>query len=259
MKPPLKFVSSLALAALVTGCATGAAAKARKLSPAVRAAIYARAEQFFTNAILLKPRDGGAETNLAFALAPLLLQEVGGANSVAVPTAVYFETGRTSLHGKTHAQVTYLWDVGVAPVRRKTTPGKQGIRLTLDARGLPVIWEVLNDPSGAQIIFVAQSLEAGAAKSYGAVLPGRRFAVEPDLAAAPDSIVARVIEDGPAVMGPLVHLGAAGEVTTLICRCMTAQTRAVQRTGYYELRPLPKGRQIAPAKLDSALRLPPDF
>jgi len=229
------------------------------LSAAQRELIYARAGQYFTNAILLKPRESGETAHLPFQLAPLLLQEMTATNSVAAPAVVFFHSGEIMLSGKPHPQVTYLWAVGKSSVRRKMAIQYRGIRLILDARGRPVIWELLQDHSGAQVIFVAQSLEAGAMKRFGGALPGRRFAIEADLAAAPTSIVARVIEDNPAAMGPLAHLDASGEVTTLICRCMTAQTRAVERTGYFELQPLPKTLRKAAAGLDLRLRPPADF
>jgi hypothetical protein len=56
--------------------------------------------------------------------------------------------------------------------------------------------------------------------------------------AAPDVIVARVIDDGPIPMGPIVYLSAeTRQVSTLICRCMPAQARRLLVTGTYNLRP----------------------
>jgi hypothetical protein len=249
VKPLEKIVLVSSVALLGGGC-VNSTVKVLNLATATRNAIYAQSENFFANAVLLKPRAEGTETNLAFALAPLLLLETPTSNSVAAPAVVGFQAGQISLAGKTHPQMSYWW---------AAAGGRRGIRLTLDARGLLVIWEALNDRSGADVIFVSQSLETGAAQAFGGVLPSRRFAVETELAAAPNVVVARVLADGPAVMGPLVHLAATGDVTTLICRCMAAQTRTLAGEGNYELRPLPPGSPCEPARLDLWLRLPPDF
>ncbi|MCX6894086.1 MAG: hypothetical protein NTZ16_00960, partial [Verrucomicrobia bacterium] len=106
-------------------------------------------------------------------------------------------------------------------------------------------------------IIVSQSLETAARQSFGAALPGRRFVIETDITSAPAVVVARVIEDGPAAMGPMVLADAQGRVVTLFCRCMPTPSRAVSGEGYFELRPLPLQPGATP--LDSVLRLPNDF
>ena len=84
--------------------------------------------------------------------------------------------------------------------------------------------------------------------------------------AAPNAIVARVIDDGPVPMGPIVHLSAGSHnVSTLICRCMPTQAKSLLETKTYELRPLgdakfrtafePSGEPAA-ARLARLLRLP---
>ena len=114
----------------------------------------------------------------------------------------------------------------------------QGIRITLNSAGQPAIWEVLADSSTAKLFFVSQKLEAAAMAQFGKPLPGRRFATERSMEAAPDVIVARVIDDGPVVAGPIVYLSAdTRAVSTLICRCMPAQARKLLATGTYDLLP----------------------
>jgi hypothetical protein len=116
----------------------------------------------------------------------------------------------------------------------------QGVRLTLNSVGRPAIWEVLEDSSGAGLVFVSQSLEAAAAARFGKALPGRRFAIERSTQAAPKVVVARVIDDGPVGMGPIVYLSAGTRtVSTLICRCMPAQVKTLRTTAAYDLLPLP--------------------
>ncbi len=115
----------------------------------------------------------------------------------------------------------------------------QGIRITLNTNGQPVIWEALADRSGAELIFVSQTLEAAALAEHGKPLPGRRYAIESSTEAAPKVIVARVIDDGPVAMGPIVYLNAGTRnVSTLICRCMPAQAKKLLATNTYELRHL---------------------
>jgi hypothetical protein len=114
----------------------------------------------------------------------------------------------------------------------------QGIRTTLNAAGQPVIWEVLADSSRAKLFFVSQTLETAAVAEFGKPLPGRRYAIERSVEAAPNVIVAQVIDDSPTPMGPIVYLSAGTrQVSTLICRCMPAQARKLLATGTYDLLP----------------------
>ncbi|HVV73221.1 MAG TPA: hypothetical protein VHI52_17240, partial [Verrucomicrobiae bacterium] len=150
---------------------------------------------------------------------------------------VYFEPGTCVLNGRTHATMTYLWFYPAEP--GKSNPRRlsaQGVRLTLNSAGKPGIWEVLADPSRAEIIFVSQSVEAAALSQYGKPLPGRQFAVERGTGEHPNVVVARVIDDGPVAMGPILYLLAPSRgVSTLICRCMPAQARQIARTVGYDL------------------------
>jgi len=184
----------------------------------------------------------------AYALAPLLIQEVTGTNSGSLrPREVFFGFGSTLLHGREYRQVCYWWRLADEGMSADVTkPGRvgerrdpdrcQGLRLTLGDLGRPVICEVLADPADIEQIYVAQSIEAAARAEFGAVLPGRRFAIEASLEAAPRVVVPRVIEDAPVVMGPIVYLHAEShEVATLICRCMDSQALQLVGTGYYKL------------------------
>jgi hypothetical protein len=121
----------------------------------------------------------------------------------------------------------------------------QGIRITLNSTGQPVIWEVLADSSGVELVFVSQNLEAAAVVEFGKPLPGRRYAIERTVAEALNVVVARVIDDGPVAMGPIVYLSARTRaVSTLICRCMPAQAKRLLGTSAYDLLPL----QATPAQ-----------
>jgi hypothetical protein len=188
--------------------------------------------------------------------------------------AIYWQADSVQLHGRQHRRLSYLWCYTLTPAdqhrgadlrsaggetsgyarpsweghpkraitdRQEVAPTGlplQGIRVTLNSTGQPVIWEVLADSSGAEVIYVSQSLEAAAAAEFGKPLPGRRYAIERSLEEAPNVVVARIIDDGPVAMGPIVYLGAGTRaVTTLICRCMPAQAKKLLGTSVYDLLP----------------------
>jgi hypothetical protein len=237
--------------------------------------IYRRETNVFADAEFFKPAE--TKTNeLTFTLAPLILQQVnvgkepfsqpdgfGTLNvSNATPvldgsrTAVYWEADIVQIRGNAHARFSYVWcySAGLYESKRgqgrnSVSPGQaesglplQGIRITLNAAGQPVIWEVLADSSGAELLFVSQTLEAAALAEFGKPLPGRRHAIERSVEEAPNAIVARVIDNGPVAMGPIVYLSAGTRaVSTLICRCMPAQARRLLATGTYELVPFQSG------------------
>lgn len=226
-----------------------------------RAAIEKRAVLIFTNAVLVKPRETIPATDLAFALAPLLLREVvdSAVGSIIGSAMIFYQPGVVRIGGITRPQMTYLWTGG----------GENqlacGVRLTLDARGLPVIWEILDDRPGARVVFVSRSLEERAKAAFGAPVPDRRFAVEQSRQIAPEVVVARVVEDGPVAMGPIVHQTASQEISAVLCRCMAPQARQLVATTYYELQPLSDEKKHRfqfleqNRKLEGRLRLPGDF
>jgi hypothetical protein len=95
---------------------------------------------------------------------------------------------------------------------------------------------VLGDSSGAELFFVSQNLEAAAVAEFGKPLPSRRYAIERSVEEVPEVVVARVLDDSPVAMGPIVYLSAGTRaVSTLICRCMPAQASRLLATRTYEL------------------------
>lgn len=261
--------------------------------------IYERAKVEFTSAIFLKPLERDAN-DLAFKLAPLIVQEVGGATdadlgrdrfggvslsngvgTVHGPPAVYYDFGQVQLGGRTHLQVAYVWFYpGTTGASTAPALPIQGVRLTLNSRSEPVIWEVLTETEDADLMFVAQSVEDAARTQSGAPLPGRKYTVERALAELPGVVVARVIDDGPMPMGPMLYLNAATRsVSTLICRCMPAQGKNLLDTKTYDLLPMDDavksamramrerhgvGVAFVPGeepvrRLEEALRLPAEF
>jgi hypothetical protein len=150
--------------------------------------------------------------------------------------AVFYAADSVQVGSRAHLRFSYEWFYapGDAPGLRALT--RQGIRITLDTRGQPAVWEVLADTSGLRLMFVSQGLEAAAAAQFGKPLPGRRYAIERSLNEAPGVIVPRVIDDGPVVMGPIVYLiEGSRDVSTLICRCMPAQVKRLVATETFDL------------------------
>lgn len=218
----------------------------------------ARNPVFYDDADFYKPLELDTDS-LQFKLAPLLLQQLSrNTNSPALALIrlpafdttpsnapatnfVYVESEVFELHGKSHLAFTYLWFYSTdLRLRRHGGLLVQGVRLFLNSAGEPVLWEVLADPSGSARFFVARSLEESARADFGPALPGRHFAIERGTDAAPKAVIARVIEDGPVPMGPIVYLQARTQaVATLICRCMPAQAKAVRQNINYNLLPWP--------------------
>jgi hypothetical protein len=248
------------LVLVLAGCAGGCASLHPVPPPPAlpRAEIYQRATNQFAQADFFKPAEAGTN-DLPFTLAPLILQEV---NSTTVPPpppdrfgalipsnglptvapsrpAVCWHADTVTLNGKAHTCLTYLWFCSFDQAEHGAPVPVQGVRLTLNSAGQPVIWEVLADSSGLALIFVSQSLEAVATARFGKPLPERRHAIERSLEEAPNVVVARVIDDGPVAMGPIVYLRTGTcDVSTLICRCMPAQAKTLRTTTVYDLLPL---------------------
>jgi hypothetical protein len=233
--------------------------------------LYDGAAIRFDTALLLKPVENTG-SGLAAQLAALFVQETLGSNNPAGPNRVFYSTGTAQLNGQPHAQMTYWWQFRrsaapsstslgetAAAARKAAAPITRGLRITLSTQGTPAIYEILEEGDHLAMVFVAQSLETAARHEFGPPLPGRHFSVEPGLTEAPRSVVPRILDEPPVVMGPILYLNAGtGSVATLICRCMDAQARQVTGTENYTLIPsnAPPPLASAPLALEKALRLP---
>lgn len=225
------------------------------------AEIRARSKGRLKCALFFKPAPGDAP-NLVADLAPLLFLESPTNNSgnlsnpdlfgkleateqgfrtdITNPT-LYYETDTANIGGQPHPRITYYWLYSRQQKRGKSLrhPLMQGIRVTLNTSGSPVIWEVLEDSSGKTLVFAADSLEKRARDLFQVPLPGREFALEEAVAKSSGFVVARIIEDGPVPMGPSIYLRSdTRDVLTLTCRCMPPQTGDLSGTRTYQLIPL---------------------
>jgi hypothetical protein len=296
---------SLLPAVLCWGCG-GADGEGTKQPPAgpstTRETVYSRTALEFARAELFTPKRRSLE-ELDFNLAPLILQQVkdvkepgdspdpagriGGVTRESggrlrldrERPAVYYSVSTARLQGRDHRQIAYLWFCGLDG----GAGGVQGVRLTLDSLGFPVIFEVLADTSGMRIFYVSSSLERSAAREFGAPLAGRRCAVERSVEERPRTVVARVLKDAPEPLGPFVYqLAGSRDVSTLLCRCMASQVAAFRRVVKYDFVALAELEELgvedpgwsapvaqlepdvgddrgAPDWLERCLRLPRDF
>jgi hypothetical protein len=219
--------------------------------------VYERATNTFARAFIYKPSEA-ASKELPFRLAPIIVQQAvlnppeeqetrarpgrlelstAGKTVVTPLPTVYWSMNVAVISGKPRARLTYIWFYNVP---EGSSPGTelpfQGVRLTLNENGNPVLWEILADPSGFDVVFAADSLERASEKQYGKTDAHRKFALEQPVSQAPSTIVARIIDDGPVPMGPILYLTAPHHsVSTLICRCMPSQAKDVLGTSTYEL------------------------
>jgi hypothetical protein len=242
------------LSLLLAGCVAAARAGSTPDSPSAQ--IYDRATNEFACANFIKPAEP-PNPDASFRLAPLIIQETLAADPVkdgfgalsmsngivvldrSSPT-VYVHADQVEIREKPHLRFTYLWCYSADnPARDNQTLGIQGVRITADSAGSPVIWEVLADESGLDLVFAAESLEAAAKNQWGKAQSGRRFALEAARRKAPRTVVARVIADGPVPMGPIVYLQRnSRNVSTLVCRCMPAQAKSLLTSSVYHLKPI---------------------
>lgn len=235
---------------------------------AVHCKIQDRTTNHVSDVVLFKPASEGGEQPLLTQLAPLLIQAVTTTNSAALwldqpapisgPPRIQARKDIVLINNRWHWQYTYTWGYATG------APRQQGVRLTLDSRELPAIWEILTDSSGQHIIYASQAWEQVARAELGSPLPGRRFSLERDRDETPAVVVANVIEDGPMAMGPILYLEPTSrDVSALICRCMPAQFQNLRDQKDYELLPPAVENQIPspfpPVRLESLLRLPGSF
>jgi hypothetical protein len=216
----------------------------------------------FDRAFLLKPATAGPESDLIHQLAPLLFFEspAGASSSMNTPAQVFHHVSSVLIQGKPHAQFTYWWRAAAFPSDPR--PSLTGVRLTLDANGLPAIWEELSGRGDVRVVYVAENLEAKATQEFGGPLAGRQFAVDRSLAETPRVVVARLLADAPMAMGPVVLLRTDGrEIVNLSCRCMPTQARELVGHGEYQLTaaPVPAELTRQPHDLPLILRLPHIF
>jgi len=175
---------SLTALVCISLTAAGCRTPLRQASPMTRQRndeLLARTRIEFDQARLYKP-DEASISDVPFNLAPLIMQENAPASEGAaassldgiVPT-VYMTTSSLVLNGVPHQQVTYRWSCPhLAPIESKERSTVRWIRMTLGQDGFPLVWEVGDDTSSANMLFISESLETSGRDAFGEPLPGRR-------------------------------------------------------------------------------------
>lgn len=216
-----------------------------------RANLDVQVNRPFTNAVLFKPHPAPFASQI-HTLAPLIIQEnarlspsqekardrFGAVDIERIDLdrpAVYVQQSEVLINGHAHVQVGYAWCYRLPTGK----PQVRGVRLILNSSGEPVLWEPLAPEMNERVFFVAESLERAAVAVHGSSLPQRRFAIERSTAERPDVLVARLIDDGPVPMGPMVYVQAEDNlISTILCRCMPAQVSHIVENHFYELLPI---------------------
>jgi len=216
-----------------------------------------RALRTFERAIFYKPREESL-VGLEGTLAPLIVQEAG--LDAGVPPSfgaivgelgkeridserptVYFEISPTQVGNTEFEQLTYFWRFpSRCGTRRCASHNGNGVRVTLDLDGLPIVWESLSTDEGRSLLFVSRSLEDAARREFGEPLEGRAFSIERAANETRNVVVVRLLDDGPVAMGPYVYLESppSADVTTILCRCMPSQVSEFVESRYYNLVPM---------------------
>ncbi len=229
--------------------------------------VYDRAHHTFKEAILCLPRDGSTVGPVAD-LAPLIVHEVSAESEVGAAfgalrsddtgslwvdpdePAVYYETGSVEVNGVRYTSLIFRWYYGSHTDFGRAV-GVQAVHLVLDGDGFPLVYEAVRsptfpaEPSDPRNLFVSRSFELAARAAFGDPLPRRRYAAERGLEDPGQSVVIRVLEDGPLPMGPYVYIDATNRVTTLACRCSPSQMDRVLKSEYYDLIAFEEVRDLA--------------
>jgi len=281
-----------------SGCARVRSTQAH-VTTDLRSAVCQRVHRNFAKAVFLKPSESqqidwhamsfgplaGIEPSY---LAPLFVLELGGGAQSQPRSAkpgqlvatvdggflvetdrptVYFDSTTVRLKDHAFDQIRFLWFHESRDEAARAEPLWRLVRMTCDGQGNPLIFEVCSSDEPLTIVYVSRSLEARAASRFGPPLEGRRFSIESDISRHPEVVVARVLDDAPEPMGPIVYLDAQRQqVSTLICRCMPAQVNEFVETAYYEAMPVDSlpdavisrvtGERGTAAALNEILRLP---
>jgi hypothetical protein len=230
---PLIFASI----AWLTGCSVVATPHG-STSP-TREAVYHAATNRVSSVVLHKP--ASTPDGLAGQAAPLFMIETHATNEI--PLTVEWTLSSVTIRGEPRPAVDFIWRVSAC------TDAARGLRVILGADGLPVLWEVLDANAHLRVFYVSRRIEALAAQEHGGPLKNRTYASEPE---DPRVVVARVLDDAPVLMGPIIYLNKTAEVVSVICRCMPAQADALGGTQSYSLQPATQ--TSAPANIP--LRLP---
>lgn len=246
----------LLLAALWAGPRVLIADGATLGSAEAASAIRETTRREFKRSRFCKPKSVDRDSKVQV-FAPLIVEELGehpgstppmglidpvGKRAIFEPGTVYYHKGEVQAGTETLNQFIYLWayDRDGSQKEPQNDPIVRGVRVIVNSEGMPVVWEALEPGRESRIFYVASSIEAAARAEFGEPLSGSHFAIERSLDDGLGVVVARVLDDGPAPMGPYVYLDSSPDrrITTVLCRCSPSQFEDAVETRRYELLPI---------------------
>ncbi len=166
---------------------------------------------------------------------------------------VHLQRSEINIKGISCPQLSYSWEYEPAPGK---PPSRRILRMTLDSRGYPMIFELYAGEKEPAALYVSRSLEEAAANEQGEPLAGRQFCIEADRGPA----LSGIVDEGPVPMGPLAYFDSPGRKNVaLTCRCSPSKITRTAGSHRYELVEAPANSSPpAPLELES-LRLPSEF
>ncbi len=125
-----------------------------------------------------------------------------GGDAVRIETSeprVYGRVEHAQIRGAEFTQLVYAFWYPSHPVGAVESGAVDGgvVRITLDARGEPAVFEYTQPCGCFHGVFVSQTLEDGAHREFGAIAPHRVDAVEPALTGSDDWVVRDIVDVVP--------------------------------------------------------------
>lgn len=218
---------------------------------------------------------GSDRKNTGHLLAPIIIHETPKRRKPGAPLwldsdgnkpRVRLLRSEVELNGVTHPQLTYSWEYGKSTTGSPAPPAERILRMTLDSRGYPAVYEIYTEEGRLANLHVSLALEQAAAREHGPPLPGRKYSVETARLDSLEAGLSGVVEEPPEALGPLLYLDSPGrEIVALTCRCSPSKTAEAEGSHRYELVELEAGRGESdnglppPARALQSLRLPRGF
>ena len=96
---------------------------------------------------------------------------------------IYWYTSEAKIHDRRYSQIVYSWWFPHRPAMEKNDPAAGHIdgdtfRITLDSKGQPAVFEVMQSCGCGHLVYVSESLEQTAEKQFGKPKQAGKLAVE---------------------------------------------------------------------------------
>lgn len=219
----------------------------------------------FDLARIYLPHGAGRE-NPAHLLAPIIVHESPGTAAWLSPAGgrprVLLVRSEIKIKELDYAQFIYSWEHSGNSPGAPASPSKRILRMTLDSRGHPTIYELFSEEGHLETLHVSLSLEQAAAREHGPALAGRSFSIE----ATGGPGLSGIVKEGPVAMGPLVYFDSPGRKNVaLTCRCSPSRITRADGNHRYELVETDPDLQATANRLPTSLqtlenlRLPSEF